>query len=154
MRSLDHATILSPYVSTVSARNAWHNGPLFVHKIRRKILEGGTSRKQNGWGCAASFLKPLLYFRPKSGIFPTLFETLIKKFDTLFQTWSTGGRRVTSFYGAHTVVGVNITREIDLSPITNDEEVANRSKKHTQLKTRVHKPYPISDQNGFKNHTL
>ena len=33
-----------------------------------------------------------------------------------------------------------------LSP--NDEEVANSSKKHTQFKTRVHKPYPISDQNG------
>ena len=30
----------------------------------------------------------------------------------------------------------------------NDEEVANSSKKHTQFKTRVHKPYPISDQNG------
>ena len=33
-----------------------------------------------------------------------------------------------------------------LSP--NDEEVANSSKKHTQLKTREHKRYPISDQNG------
>ena len=29
----------------------------------------------------------------------------------------------------------------------NDEEVAS-SKKHTQFKSRVHKPYPISDQNG------
>ena len=33
-----------------------------------------------------------------------------------------------------------------LSP--NDEEVANSSKKHTQFKTRRHKPYPVSDQNG------
>ena len=33
-----------------------------------------------------------------------------------------------------------------LSP--NDEAAANSSKKHTQFKTRVHKPYPISDQNG------
>ena len=33
----------------------------------------------------------------------------------------------------------------DLSP--NDEEV-DSSKKHTQFKTRVHKPYPISDQDG------
>ena len=32
-----------------------------------------------------------------------------------------------------------------LSP--NDEEVANSSKKHTQFKTRVYKPYRISDQN-------
>ena len=28
----------------------------------------------------------------------------------------------------------------------NDKEVA--SKKHTQFKTRVRKPYPIPDQNG------
>ena len=54
--------------------------------------------------------------------------------------------RVTSCYGTYTVVGVNIKREMVLSP--NDEEVANSSKKHTQFKTRVHKPYPISDQNG------
>ena len=53
--------------------------------------------------------------------------------------------RVTSCYGTYTVVGVNIKREMVLSP--NDEEVAS-SKKHTQFKTRVHKPYPISDQNG------
>ena len=31
---------------------------------------------------------------------------------------------------------------------TNDEEVANSPIKHTQLKTTVHEPYPISDQNG------
>ena len=31
---------------------------------------------------------------------------------------------------------------------TNDEEKANSSEKHTQFKTRVHKPYPILDQNG------
>ena len=71
--------------------------------------------------------------------------------------------RVTSCYGTYTVVGVNIKREMVLSP--NDEEVANSSKKHTQFKTRVHKPYPISDQNGrnwnpisdqngYKKHTL
>ena len=54
--------------------------------------------------------------------------------------------RVTSCYGTYTVVGVNIKGEMVLSP--NDEEVANSSKKHTQFKTRVHKPYPISDQNG------
>ena len=34
-------------------------------------------------------------------------------------------------------------REMALSP--NDEEVADPSKTHTQFKTRVHKPYPISD---------
>ena len=46
-------------------------------------MTGGTSRKI-GWGCAASFLKPLPYFRPNSVIFPTL-----------FQTWSPGTWRVT-----------------------------------------------------------
>ena len=54
--------------------------------------------------------------------------------------------RVTSCYGTYTVVGVNIKREMVLSP--NDEELPNSSKKHTQFKTRVHKPYPISDENG------
>ena len=46
----------------------------------------------------------------------------------------------------YTVAGVNSKSEMVLLP--NDEEVANSSKKHTQFKTRVHKPYPISDQNG------
>ena len=54
--------------------------------------------------------------------------------------------RVRSCYGMYTVVDVNNKREIVLSP--NDEEVANSSKKRAQFKTRVHKPYPISGQNG------
>ena len=75
----------------------------------------------------------LPYFRPD------------KKFDTYFKpealepgAWS---ERVTSCYGTYNVVGVDIKREMVLSP--NDEEVANSSKKDTQFKTRV----PI-------NHTL
>ena len=36
-----------------------------------------------------------------------------------------------------------------LSP--NDEEVAEVFYKRAQFKTRVHKPYPISDQNGQNN---
>ena len=48
--------------------------------------------------------------------------------------------------GKYTVAGVNIKRKNVLSP--NDEQVASSSQKHTQFKTRVHKPYPISDQNG------
>ena len=60
-------------VSTVSARNAWHNDPRSATQTRQKS-QGGTSRKI-GWGCAARFLKPLPYFRPKSVIFPTLFRT-------------------------------------------------------------------------------
>ena len=70
MRSLDHATILSPYVSTVSARNAWHNGPLFVHKIRRKILEGGTSRKQKWVGVCGKLPETLTVLQTKLWDFP------------------------------------------------------------------------------------
>ena len=45
-------------------------------------------REQIGWGCAAHFLKPLpSYFRPKSVVFPTP-----------FQTWIPGAWHVT---GAH-----------------------------------------------------
>ena len=54
------------------------------------------------------------------------------------------GARDKLLYDTYRVVGVNSKREMVLSP--NDEEVANSSKKHTQFKTRVHKPYPISDQ--------
>ena len=71
----------------------------------------------------------LPYFRPD------------QKFDTLFKTWRPVARRVTSCYGTYTV-----KREMVLSP--NDELAANSSQKQTQFKTRVHKPYPISDQNG------
>ena len=145
-------------VSTLSTRNTWHNGLLFVTpKTDWKF--GGLLPEKLG-GCVACFLKPLPYFRPKSVIFSAFFQTwskvwypisaLIKKFDTLFQTWSPrawrGAERMTSFYGTYTVVCVNIKREMVLSP--NDEEVANSSKKHTQFNTRRHKPYPVSDQNS------
>ena len=76
-----------------------------------------------------------------------------QKFDTLFLTWSPRARRVT---GARDKLLRHVhgswrkhLKEMVLSP--NDEEVANSSKKHTQFKTRVHKPYPISDQNGWRN---
>ena len=49
---------------------------LFLTQKRQKC-QGGTSRNI-GWGCAARFLKPLPYFRPKSLIFPTLFQTWSK----------------------------------------------------------------------------
>ena len=67
---------------------------------------------------------------------------------------------MTSCYGMYTVVGVNIKREMVLSP--NDEEVANSSKEHIQCKSRVHKPHPISElildtlfqTKTAENHTL
>ena len=109
----------------------------------------------------------LTLFQTKICDFPYPISDLIKNLIPYFRpealepgAWP---ERVTSCYGTYTVVGVNIKREMVLSP--NDEEVANSSKKHTQFKTRVHKPYPISDQNGrnwnpisdqngYKKHTL
>ena len=102
-----------------------------------KNAQGSTSRKI-GWGCVARFLKPLPYFRPKSVIFPTLFQTWSKIWYPIsdLKPWSPARDR-----------SAWLKRETVLSP--NDEEVANSSKKHIQFKTRVHKPYPISDQNGW-----
>ena len=61
-----------------------------------KIVRGGTSKKI-GCGCAAHFLKPLPYFRPKSVIFSLPYFSPDQKFDTLhvFQTRTPGAPRVT-----------------------------------------------------------
>ena len=133
-------------VSTVSARNAWHNDLRSVTQKRQRS-QRATFRKI-GWGCAARFLKPS--FQTKICYFPYPIWDLIKNLIPYFRpealepgAWP---ERVTSCYGTYTVVGVNIKREIVLSP--NDEEPANSSKKHIQFKSRVHKPHPISDQNG------
>ena len=37
-------------------------------------------------------------------------------------------------------------KHLEMMLLPNDEEVAS-TKIHTQFKSRVHKPYPISDQN-------
>ena len=145
MRSLDHATILSFHGLRKERLAQW---PPICAQNTTKNLGGRYIQKTKWVGVCGKLPETLTVFQTKIWDFHYPIWDLDKKFVTLFQTWSPGGRRVTSFYGAHTVVGVNIIREIDLSPITNDEEVANRSKKHTQCKTRVHKPYPISDQNG------
>ena len=131
----------------VSTRNAWHNDLPFVSQKNDQKFRRGYFKK-NWVGCAARFLKLLPYFTPKSVIFPYPISDLIKNFIPRPEPVEPGAwpDRVTSCCGTYTVVGVNIKREMVLSP--NDEEVANSSKKHTQFKTRVHKPYPISDQNG------
>ena len=140
------ASITQPFlvpVSKVFARNAWHNDPR-----KRQNSQGGTSRKI-GTGCAARFLKTLILFETKICDFPYPISDLIKYLIPNFRPEAEPGaspERVTCCYGTYTVVGVNIKLEMVLSP--DDEEVANSSKKHTQFKTRVHKPYPISDQNG------
>ena len=137
MRGFHHATILSPSFHDVRKKRLtqW---PAISDPKTTKMPGGGYFQKKMGRDVRHASWDPypisdviktlILYFRPealKPGAWP---------------------RRVTSCYGTYTVVGVNIKREMVLSP--NDEEVANSSKKHTQFKTRVHKPYPISDQNG------
>ena len=147
MRGFDHATVLSPTFHGLRRERLAQWRP-FVYKIRReKKTGGGRGYFQKNWvGVWSTLPGPLPCFRPKSVIFLPYFRP-DHKFDILFQTWSPGAlepsawpERVTSCYGTYTV-GVNIKREMVLSP--NDEEVANSSKKHTQFKTRVHKPYPI-----------
>ena len=106
---------------------------------------------QKNWeGMCGTLPETLTLFQTKICDFPYPISDLIKNLIPYFRpealepgAWP---ERVTSCFGTYTVVGVNIKREIVLSP--NNEEVANSSKKHTQFKTRVHKPYPISDQNG------
>ena len=118
-----------------------------------KNAPGGYFQK-NWVGMCDTLPETLTLFQTKICDFPYPISDLIKNLIPYFRpealepgAWP---ERVTSCYGTYTVVGVNIKREMVLSP--NDEEVAS-SKKHTQFKTRVNKPYPISDQNGWKKHT-
>ena len=148
MRGFNHATILNPSFHGLH-KERLAQWPAFCDpKNGPKIPGGGTSRKV-GWGVQQASWNPyaisdqnlwfsLPYFRPD------------QKFDTYFRPEalepSAWPERMTSCYGTYTVVGVNIKREMVLSP--NNEEVANSSKKHAKFKTRRHKPYPVSDQNG------
>ena len=140
MRGFGHATILTPSFQGVRKEHLAQCPPFCDTKTTK---QSGEYFQKNWEGCATRFLKLLPYFRPKSVIFPTLFQTWSKIWHPIsdLKPWS-----VTSCYSTYTVVGVNFKWEMVLSP--NDEEVANSSKRHTQFKTRVHKPYPISDQNG------
>ena len=135
MRGFDHSMILSP---------SFHELP--KEHLATAQGGGGFSEKRGGGVQHASWNPypisdqnlwfSLPYFWPD------------KKFDTSFHTWSPGAgvwpEHVPSCYGMYTV-GVNIKMEMVLSP--NDEEIAS-SKKHTQFRTRVPKPYSISAQNG------
>ena len=125
-------------VSTVSARNAWHNDlPLCP-----KNSGGGTSRKigrsvrHASWNPYPISDQDLWFslpcFRPDQNLIPYFRPEALEP-----GAWP---ERVTSCYGTYTVVGVNIKREMVLFP--NDEEVANSSKK----------TYPIQDE--CTNHTL
>ena len=144
-------------VSTVSTKNAWHNDLLFVTQNSDQKFQGGGGFFQKNWVGACSMLPEThTLFQTKICDFPCPISDLIKNLIPYFRpealepgTWP---ERVISCYGTYTVVGVNIKREMVLSP--NDEQVANSSKKHTQFKTRRHKPYPVSNQNGQNWYTI
>ena len=135
MRGFDHATILSPSFHGLRKERLAQWPAFCVPKIPGE----GVFPEQLGGGVRHASWNPypisdqnlwfsLPYFRPEvlePGEWP---------------------ERLTSCCGTYTVVGVNIKRQMVLLP--NDEEVANSSNKHTQFKTRVHKPYPVSVQNG------
>ena len=73
MRGFNHATIVSPSFHGLHEERLaqW---PAFCHpKNGPKIPEGYFQK--SCVGCAARFLKPSPYFRPKSVIFPALFQT-------------------------------------------------------------------------------
>ena len=140
MRGFDQVTILSP------SFHGLHKEPLaqwppFCVLNTTKNSRGVTSRK--------ILPETLTLFQTKIWDFPYPISDLIKNLIPYFRqalepdVWL---ECMTSCYGMYTVVCVNIKGEMVLSP--NDEEVANSSRKHTQFKTRVHKPYPISYQNG------
>ena len=158
MRGFDHATILSPSFHGLRKERLAQWPAFCVPKKRPKVPEwvlpeklGGSVRHaywnpypisdQNLW-----FSLP--YFRPD------------QKFDTLFQTWSPGARRVTSCYGTYTV-GVNIKREMVLSP--NDEEVASsknipnwrlKGTNHTLFQTTIVEIIPYFRPKRLQKHTL
>ena len=122
MRGFDHATILSSSFHSVCKECQAPKSP--GEGVLPKKLGGGLQHPSwNPYGYSISNQKlwfSLPYSRPEA-LEPG--------------TWL---ERVTSCCSTYMVVGINIKREMVLSP--NDEEVADSFKKHTQFKTRVHKP--------------
>ena len=143
MRGFDHATILSPSFHGLRKERLAQWPTFCVPEIL-----GGYFQK-NWEGVCGTLPENLALFQTKiCQDFPNPISDLIINLIPYFRPEAlepgAGPERVTNCNSTYTV-GVNIKREMVLSP--NDEEVAS-SKKHTQLKNRVHKPYPISDQNG------
>ena len=146
MRGFDHATILSPSFHGLR-KERLAQWPAFCVLEYDQNFWGGYFQK-NWEGVCGTLPETLTLFQTKicDFLYPIsdLIINLIPYFRPEALEPGAGPERVTNCYSTYTV-GVNIKREMVLSP--NDEEVAS-SKKHTQFKTRVHKPYPISDQNG------
>ena len=107
-----------------------------------KKPRGGDFQK-NWVGICGTLPETLTLFCTKICDFPYPISDVIKNLIPYFRPealkTSVWPERVTSCYGTYMVVGINIKREMVLSP--NNEEVANSSKKHTQFKTRVQKPF-------------
>ena len=147
MRGFGHEMILSPSFHGVR-KECLAQWLLICDPNRTK--KSGRYFQKNWVGMCGTLPETLTLFQTKICDFPYPIPDLIKNLILYFRPEalepSAWPECVTSCYGTYTVVGVNIKREIILSP--NDEEVANSSKKHIQFKTRVHKPYPISDLNG------
>jgi len=107
----------------------------------RKI--GGALPEKLGGGVRPTSQNPCpiqVYLWPKSAIFPPLFMT-DQKFDALFMTAAAGTVALNSS-PKH-----NFWRAFVDGHIDNVEKLAS-SKKHTQIQTKVQKPYPIYDQNN------
>ena len=155
MRGFDHAWILSPSFHRLYKERLAQWLPFCVPKNNQKKILGGYFQK-NWEGVCGTLPETLTLFQTKICDFPYPISDLIKNLIPYFRPEalepSAWPKCVRSYYGTCTVVGINIKREMVLSP--NDEEVANSSKKHTQFKTRVHKPYPISDQNGRNGYPI
>ena len=84
MRGFDHATILSPSFYGLRKERR-EQGPAFCVLNYDQKFRGGSSRKIGRW-CAARFLKPLPYFRPKcSKLIPSFIPKRLKKKQTLWR---------------------------------------------------------------------
>ena len=149
MRGFNQATILSPSFHGLR-KERLAQWPPFCVLNRTKNWGGGGYFQKNWVGVCGTLPETPTLFQAKICGFPDPISDLIKNLISYFRpevlepgAWL---ERLTSCYGTYTVVGVNNKRVMVLSP--NDEEIVNSSKKHTQFKTRRHKPYPISDQNG------
>ena len=147
MRGFDHERILSPSFHGVCKERLAQWPPICDPNTTKK--SGGYFQK-NWVGMWGTLPETLTLLQTKICDFPYPIPDLVKNLIPYFRPEALAPSAwpdcVTSCYGTYTVVGVNIKRETILLP--NDEEVANSSKKHIQFKTRVHKPYPILDQNG------
>ena len=136
MRGFDHSMILSP---------SFHGLP---KEHLATAQEGGGGFFQKNWvGVCSTLPETLTLFQTKISDFPFPISDLVKNLIPYFTrealepgVWP---EHMTSCYSMYTV-GINIKMEMVLSP---NEEIAS-SKKHTQFKTRVSKPYSISAQNG------